>query len=179
VDIPTRAATEAFIKSQAEYQENFTRLHPGVPFHAQEFSYIGAEQRAWLKADLDANSDKTHIFIAMHYPEYPKTGLGGWGLGSQIDQDSFNFMRELLKNRNNVSFVFASHQHLFYNHHDPGNVKTVQPYSSGEPTRFMVSGGAGAWLSASAIDGGFFHYLKVHVDGDDVSVSIERTGMAK
>lgn len=36
------------------------------PKPPMEFSYIGPRQLAQLKADLDANRDKTHIFVAMH-----------------------------------------------------------------------------------------------------------------
>lgn len=175
-DLPTDAARKAFIESQKEHRENFPKKHPDITFHPREFSFIGSDQRLWLKAVLDANTDRTHVFIAMHYPVYPKEGLGGWGLASQLDDDSRDYLMHLLKDPKyaNVSFVFASHQHLFFNHNDPDNLDSVKPFTAGEATRYMISGGAGAWKSVSAKEGGFFHYLKVNVDGKNVSVTIER-----
>ncbi|MEO8495265.1 MAG: hypothetical protein ABI614_09355 [Planctomycetota bacterium] len=36
----------------------------------------------------DKGDKNGELVIAMHYPVYPKEELGGWGLASQLDDDS-------------------------------------------------------------------------------------------
>ncbi len=133
-----------------------------------EFSYIGDTQLKQLDADLNANRDKTHIFIMMHYPMKP-----------QRPQDSLNpaslkKLSSILAKYDNISYILASHEHLYYNPQDPDNVTNVPPFKTGDPTRYLVSGGAGAGIYVPEEKGGFHHYLIFEVDGDSVSVKIHR-----
>ena len=135
-----------------------------------EFSYISDSQLQQIDSDLAANTDKKHIFIMMHYP-----------MKAQRPQDNLNpeshkKLSAILAKYGNISYVFASHEHLFFNPQDPDNVKTVSLYKAGDPTRYLVSGGAGAGIYVKEEQGGFHHYLLVEVDGDNVSVIIKRVG---
>jgi len=53
-------------------------------------------------------------------------------------------------------------------------VKSVALFQAGDPTRYLVSGGAGARIYVKEERGGFHHYLVIEVDGDSVSVTINR-----
>ena len=106
------------------------------PGPGKEFSYIGRLQLAQLKADLDANKDKTHIFVAMHYPIY------AWSPArDNLYGESRQALIELFAKYSNISYVLASHEHQYYNPYDPNNVLTVPPFTAGGPTRYLVSGG--------------------------------------
>lgn len=140
------------------------------PEPPMEFSYIGKTQLAQLAADLEANKNKTHIFIAMHYPinahDPARDNLYGESRRELVD---------LFKKYPNISFVLASHEHQFYNPQDPNNVTTVAPFKAGDPTQYLVSGGAGAsFYKGQPQLWAFHHYLLFEVDGADVTVTIKR-----
>jgi hypothetical protein len=71
--------------------------------------------------------------------------------------------------------VLASHEHQYYNPYDPNNVMTVPPFTAGGPTRYLVSGGAGAPFWADQPDQppiqpqpwAFHHYLLFEEKGGD------------
>ncbi len=138
------------------------------PAKGLEFSYIGDTQLEQLDKDLGANKDKTHIFIMMHYPMKPQRPQ------DSLNPDSLKKLTDIFAKYDNISYVFASHEHLYYNPQDPGNVKNVVPFRAGDPTCYLVSGGAGARIYVQEENGGFHHYLVIEVDGDSVSVTINR-----
>ncbi|MBT7616910.1 MAG: hypothetical protein HN590_06460 [Calditrichaeota bacterium] len=133
-----------------------------------EFSFISDKQLAQLDKDLEANRDKTHIFVMMHYPMKPHRRQ------DILNPASLKKVINIFKKYDNIAYVFASHEHLFYNPQDPGNVETVAPFSVGDPTRYLVSGGAGASIYVDGAEGGFHHYLIIEVDGDKISVKIHK-----
>lgn len=136
-----------------------------------EFSYLGDTQLQQLDQDLAANKTKTHIFIMMHYPMEPKPLANH--PSDALAPDSLAKLKNILAKYKNISYVLASHQHLFYNPQEESNVTTVKPFKAGEPTRFLVSGGAGAAMYGHSANV-FHHYLIIEVDGDNVSVTINR-----
>jgi len=140
------------------------------PPEGVEFSYLGEAQLKQIDADLDASRDKKHIFIMMHYPMKPQRPQDA------LNPDSLKKLSRILAKYGNIAYVFASHEHLFYNPQNPDNVKSVSPFKAGDPVRYLVSGGAGAKIYVKEEVGGFHHYLNVTVDGDDISVTIHRVG---
>ena len=139
------------------------------PKPPSEFSYIGPKQLAELKADLDANRDKSHIFVAMHYPIYP--------LNPERDSlygESRQALIELFAKYSNISYVLASHEHYFYNPFDENNVSTVPVFRAGGPTRYLISGGAGAPFWNPSQIWAFHHYLVFEISGETVNVTIKR-----
>jgi hypothetical protein len=138
------------------------------PPNGIEFSYIGDTQFQQLDQDLAVNKSKTHIFIMMHYPIKPQRQQ------DSLNPESLKKLTDILAKYKNVSYVLASHEHLYYNPQDPGNITTVAPFKTGDPTRYLVSGGAGAAIYVKAANGGFHHYLIFEVDGDNISVKINR-----
>ena len=139
---------------------------PSTAPAGMECSNLGATQVAQLDADLAANTGKDHIFIAMHYPVEPQRAQDG------LNPDSVKALEAVLSKYANVSFVVASHEHLYFNPQDPSNVSTIPKFTKGDATYFLVSGGAGASIFVDKAQGGFHHYLAFDVNGDDVSVTI-------
>jgi hypothetical protein len=147
------------------------------PGPGKEFSYVGRIQLRQLKADLDANKDKTHVFVAMHYPIY------AWAPAQDnLYGESRRALIDLFAKYSNISYVLASHEHQYYNPYDPNNVMTVPIFTAGGPTRYLISGGAGApfWASQPGQPPiqpqpwAFHHYLLFEVNGATVTVTIER-----
>jgi hypothetical protein len=141
--------------------------------------YVGNAQLAALTAALDAlqaDAKVAHIFIFMHRPlngSKSKDDLGPVSV-PQIAQ-LYSLLQPPKKGSwkyKKLSFVFASHQHLFYFYDPSGQVGQKGPFKRTDPSKsgpnFIVTGGAGAPLSS----GGYFHYLTVKVDGDKVKVTI-------
>ncbi len=138
------------------------------PPDGQEFSYISDKQFKQLDSDLSANMDKTHIFIMMHYPMKPQRPQ------NSLNPESLKKLNQILTQYKNISYILASHEHLYYNPQDPDNVTTVSPFKVGDPTRYLISGGAGAGIYVPEDKGGFHHYLLFEVNGETVSVTIHR-----
>lgn len=130
-----------------------------------EFSYVSDEQLAELKADLEANKDKAHIFIAMHYPLHPQSAE------DRLNPVDRKKMLDLLANYKNVSFVLAAHEHIYYNADDPENYSSGPKFTAGDDTIFLVSGGAGAPLYGDD-QWHYHHFLIFHVDGEKIQVEI-------
>ena len=135
----------------------------------QEFSYISPRQISQLTADLEANRDKAHVFVAMHYPLKPLTTDD-----RLYPERTARQLIELFAKYSNVSYVLAAHEHLYYNPQDPSNLTHVSPYTAGQPVRYLVSGGAGAPIWVKPEQGGFHHYLIFQIDGPKVSVVLRR-----
>lgn len=132
-------------------------------------SFVSNEQLAQLDQDLATNRDKTHIFIMMHYPMEPKDSL------NTLDPAAVKNLKEIFSKYDNISYILASHEHLYYNPQDPSNVDTIAPFKVGDPPVYLVSGGGGAnMFGRSEADGGFHHYLIFQVDGDNITVQIHK-----
>lgn len=141
------------------------------PPNDEEFSYMSPRQIAELKADLDANRDKHHIFITMHYPIHAKDeGPPESRWDDRLYPESREALVELFKDYDNIAYVLAAHGHLYYNPRSPDNVTDVPGWNTGDPIVYLVSGGAGAPLNVGKW--GFHHYLIFKVDGTRVSVEL-------
>jgi hypothetical protein len=137
----------------------------------EEFSFISPEQLAQLEADLEANRGKAHVFIAMHYPihgRYEGPPESAWD--DRLHPQSRKALVEMFEGFDNIAYVMAAHEHLYFNPQSPEDVTNVPGWNVGDPTVYLVSGGAGAPLN----DGkwGFHHYLVFSVDGDEVTVRL-------
>ncbi|HWS71696.1 MAG TPA: metallophosphoesterase [Thermoanaerobaculia bacterium] len=144
--------------------------------------FASKAQVAALEASLQAlSADATvaHIFVFMHRP------LHGLQSKDEIGPSSVKQIAKLRKlltaasgktwKYPKVSFVFASHEHLFYNYDPTGKVGQNGPFTRTDPSAsgpsYLVTGGAGAPLNAH---GGYYHYLTVTVDGASVTATIHR-----
>jgi hypothetical protein len=158
-------------------------LDSGYAPSACEYNgFVGKTQLAALEASLQAlSADATvvHIFVFMHRP------LHGLQSKDEIGPSSVKqiaTLRTLLApaagqtwKYPKVSFVFASHEHLFYNYDPTGKLGQSGPFTRTDPSpagpSYLVTGGAGAPLNSH---GGYFHYLTVTVDGARVTAAIHR-----
>lgn len=157
------------INSRAEFQSEYTKQlgamygsfdYGGCRFialatdQADITAKYSAEELAWLDTAL---ADKKPAFVFQHRPVFPrpvKNPESGAGVedGAAI---SAKFAA------GNVKAVFEGHDHV-YNHQTHDGIE------------YYIAGGAGAPLDAAPEDGGFFHYVLIHVkDGkiEDVTVA--------
>lgn len=134
---------------------------------AQPPGYITETQLKLLKADLEANKDKKHIFVFMHHPVEP------YGKNSGLLKVSVDALKEKFANYTNVSYVVSGHEHMYYNPLGGKDKLTDPPKlppgaNDPKPPYYLVSGGGGAPLKQDT-PGSFYHYLIFNVDGDQVT----------
>ncbi len=112
----------------------------------------------WLQQDLSATAGKIVIAFAHVPPGAPVTMDDVEA--TQRETDSAHGMLALLRNAG-TTVVYSGHLHAY------------MLYSDGPP-RIIVTGGAGAPLHLSEPSGGYYHFLRVTVNGDQVSEEIIR-----
>lgn len=115
--------------------------------------YLGAEEMAWLEADLAA-TDKPVKIVALHYPPFDPRG-------SDQVLTMGNEAFTILMRQRGVRYVFAGHIRAY-------------DQSTRDGVIYVISGGGGAPLSRSEEQGGFYHYVQVSVNGTDVQTEVRR-----
>jgi 3',5'-cyclic AMP phosphodiesterase CpdA len=116
---------------------------------------ITGEQFKWLETVL-ANSAQKHKFVFLHHPLYTDLGKGHHAHDS-LDRypESRDRLESLFASRK-VDAVFAGHEHYYQRRMVDGIVH-------------VITGGGGAPMYDREEDGGFFHVVRVTVDGETVS----------
>jgi len=150
---------------EAAYEQNLGRLYGSFDYGNSHFialdteepgqpvGCIGADQQAWLQADLEANRQAANIFVFMHHPLFPKKPYAGWADPTRRDAVHRLFVQF------GVKYVFAGHEHLYF--------KSVH-----DGVTYVVTGGGGAPNDAGPETGAFQHYLLVAVNGQDIGISV-------
>jgi hypothetical protein len=143
--------------------------------------YVGPGQLAALSATLAglaADKSVAHIFVFMHRP----LEASPVDPDSQLAAASRDPLKAILEDTAkipNLSFIFASHQHLFY-FHDKDKPYQTGPFTRTDPAgtkpAYVISGGAGAPLTkkATPATGGYHNYLVVQVKGAEVTVTVHQ-----
>ncbi|MDY6794033.1 MAG: metallophosphoesterase [Actinomycetota bacterium] len=116
------------------------------------------EELDWLRQDLEEAEGKTIVALA-HVPPGAPVEMG----------DAADLAREDESNSEAVDLLEQAGAEVIY----CGHLHVYLPYSSGPP-RIVVSGGAGANLHFSEEAGGYHHFLRVTVEGDQVSEEVIR-----
>lgn len=148
--------------------------------------YVGKAQLAALQATLDqlaTDSTVAHVFCFMHRPVRDQGGsqIGAAKGDTSAYATQVQAFRHLLDQGkySNMTFVFASHDHLLYV--DPAPSNANGPFTGSVPNKgkpvFIVTGGAGAPLSGckksgTGKPGSYYHYLSVTVNGSNVTVNV-------
>ncbi|OPX86073.1 MAG: Calcineurin-like phosphoesterase [Pelotomaculum sp. PtaB.Bin013] len=128
----------------------------------------GSQQWEWLSQDLEnASKQSRHIFIFGHKPPVSPFRAGGPDTESNLPDGhgsswgdpgvAAEFMQ--LVASYHVDAVFSGHIHMY-------NRLDIQ----GLP--YIITAGAGASLYASQESGGFYHYVKCRIDGEQVSYEV-------
>ncbi len=116
---------------------------------------ITGEQLAWLEGVL-ANSGQKHKFVFLHHPLYTDPGKGHHAHDSIDKYPESRDRLEALFAKFKVDAVFAGHEHYYQRRTVDGIVH-------------IITGGGGAPVYDREENGGFFHFVRVTVDGDKVS----------
>lgn len=110
---------------------------------------MGRKQLSWLKDALDTRKKK---FVFMHKPLFDPTGTyPNYIMTPKEENESVGKLLE----KEDARYVFAGHIHGY------GREKRDGVF-------YIVTAGAGAPLYLPAFDGGFYHYVKVTVDGSRI-----------
>jgi len=150
------------VRSEGKVVAKKLKLDPG---------FVSMQQMELLAADLEANKDKTHVFVFMHHPIKPAKQ------GSRLNKENADALEALFAKYHNVTYVIAAHEHLYFN----ATGDTIQPHSKKSPSSdgptYLVSGGAGAPLDSCPSDAekncsSSYHFLVFEVDGDKVDVKV-------
>ena len=111
---------------------------------------MGRKQFTWLKDVLDTKRTK---FVFIHKPIFDPTG--SYPNYIMTPKDENEALNKLLI-REEVRYVFAGHIHGYGREERDGIV-------------YIVTAGGGALLYLPAFNGGFYHYVKVTVDGSKIT----------
>jgi len=115
------------------------------------------KQFRWLEHELEKSQQYTNRFVFTHVPLYdPRKGAykKGHSFHSTSEAKRLNDMFDKYK----ITMIFASHIHMYYR-------------GKWQNTPYMITGGAGAPLKHYK-DSGFYHYVKVTVDDDDIKYQV-------
>jgi len=112
---------------------------------------LDAPELAWLEADLAATRQPVKMVFLHHPPFDPHGGDHILGRGAA------ELMALAVKYQ--VRYVIAGHIH--------GYAREVR-----DGVIYLISGGAGAPLYYPPDDGGFYHYVRLTVNGTDVSEEV-------
>lgn len=116
-------------------------------------------QMHWLKGELEKSKNYKYTFVFMHVPIYdPRNNINHQPGHSLKNLSNAKELLDLLNNYN-ITQVFFGHIHGYY----VGKWDNV-PYT--------VTGGAGAELVGKNPEHDFYHYIKIHVNDDNVSYEL-------
>lgn len=149
---------ELTLRSDGKMVAQKLKLDPG---------FVGPKQIERLKADLEANQGKEHIFVFMHHPINPARP------GSRLNKDNADELEKIFAKYKKVSYVIAAHEHIYYYY---GGKSLTPPQKTKKPV-YLVTGGGGAPLDKcpSKLNRNCkaaYHYLVFTVNGDDVEVKV-------
>lgn len=116
------------------------------------------DELAWLRQDLAGDGDKLTIAFA-HVPAGAPVKMG----------DVETTRRETESGREMLASLRDAGARVLYS----GHLHAYLLYSDGPP-RIIVTGGAGAHLHLSEEAGGYYHFLRVTVQGDQVTEEVIR-----
>ncbi|MHB8635865.1 MAG: metallophosphoesterase family protein [Fimbriimonadaceae bacterium] len=143
-----------------EYTKRFGATYGSFKFGKWKFIEISTEEvgfspaispmeLGWLNNELSSPEPK---IVFHHHPLFVREGNTEVGAGI-ANHD----MVDMMYKSGNVKYAFQGHDHVF-NHQTHDGIE------------FYITGGAGAPLDAPPADGGYFHFLVVHVRGTKVEV---------
>ena len=143
-----------------EYTKRFGATYGSFKFGSWKFVEISTEELGyspavapaelgWLNNELSSPEPK---MVFHHHPLYTRKSNAEEGAGIT----NHDVVAAMYKT-GNVKYAFQGHDHVF-NH------------QTHDGTEFYITGGAGAPLDAAPEDGGFFHFLLVHVTGTKVEI---------
>ena len=116
---------------------------------------ITGDQLKWLETVLGQSTQK-HKFVFLHHPLFSEPGKGHHA-GDSLDKYPADRDRlEALFAKTNVDIVFAGHEHFYQR-------KKI------DQVAYIITGGGGAPMYVKDEEGGFYHFVRIVVDGDKVS----------
>lgn len=119
---------------------------------------MSASELAWLEADLAA-TDRPLKMVFLHHPPFDPDGTDH--IMRRGNDELMSLMQKYA-----VSYVFAGHIHAYAEEIRDG-------------VHYVITGGAGAPLYTTHHPQAFYHYVRVTVNGTDVSTEVVKVGPPK
>ena len=113
--------------------------------------HLTKAELAWIEEDLAASAQPVKM-VFLHHP--PFDPYGGDHILKGGNEEFMALMRKY-----NVDYVFTGHIHAYAKAERGGTI-------------YIITGGAGAPLYAPPERGGFNHYIRVNVEGTEVSTEV-------
>jgi len=135
----------------AHYSFDYGQVHFTMANSSQ--GELTPRELAWLEADLATTRQPVRIVVLHHPPFDP---LGGSHILHRGNEELM-----ALASRYKVRYVFAGHIHQY--------ARAVR-----DGVTYIITGGAGAPLYAPPDRGGFYHYVRVTVRGEDTIDEVVR-----
>ncbi len=114
---------------------------------------LGKKQRKWLKKELKKSKSYQNRFVFLHVPLYDPR-KGAYEKGHSLGRKHAKRLNDMF-DKYNVTMIFNSHIHSYFR-------------GFWHKTPYIITGGAGAPLNRT----GFYHFVKVIVDGKTVKYKI-------
>jgi len=157
---------EAREKGRAEYYDLFGLFYYSFNVGNNYFIILddsnekdlNDEQLAWLKNELKISQSYKNRFVFMHVPLYDPR-KGEYKKGHSLDDLSFAKDLNNLFDENNVTLLFVSHIHGYYN-------------GTWGRTPYIITGGGGAELAGSDSKHYFYHYIRVNIDNNSMKYDV-------
>lgn len=118
---------------------------------------LSQTQFKWLEEHLKIGQNYDHIFISMHKPPYDPYQQEWYN----EDNSPWAYRFRKLVGEYNVSMVFAGHKHLF-------------DHEVFDGVDYITTGGGGMLIEVPEYDGGYHHYVRVHVNNEYVTYEVRR-----
>jgi hypothetical protein len=135
---------------------NFTEKNSYFIIIDNAEGYLNETQMTWLKDQLNRGQNYKYRFVFMHKPLYTPSSAGEEHCMESNGTGGADALRSLFDN-NNVTMIFASHIHNYYN-------------GTWGITPFIISGGAGSPAEPNHPPN--YHYIVVNVTDMGVNYTI-------
>ncbi|MCX7570989.1 phosphodiester glycosidase family protein [Tumebacillus sp. DT12] len=134
----------------------------GLDSASGKISNSDPSQWPWLAQTLQDSTEQSHIFLFMHVPPDEVSAEGkdfntGHGFKDPAEAQRFYDLLGAYKAAHPEKKIVVLSGDLHAYHH-----KTVQG------VEYIISGGGGKYTHIPANEGGYFHYVNLKIDGDDL-----------
>ena len=148
---------ELFKKYCGEKEFTFVNRNSFFIVLDNEEGQLVEEQFVWLEEQLKKGREYDHIFIALHKPPFDPYQQEWYNM----DNSQWAYRFRKLCGEYNVDMVFSGHKHMFKSETFDG-------------VENIVTGGGGMLIEIPEADGGYLHYVRVHVNNDYVTYEVRR-----
>ncbi|MBD3296771.1 MAG: hypothetical protein GF392_05330 [Candidatus Omnitrophica bacterium] len=148
---------ELFEKYCGEREFTFVNRNAYFIVLDNEEGQLRDPQFKWFEEKLKEGRKHDHIFVALHKPPFDPYQQEWYNM----DNSRWAYRFRKLCGEYDVDMVFSGHKHMFKHEEFDG-------------VDHIVTGGGGMLIEIPEADGGYLHYVRVHVNNDYVTYEVRR-----